>query len=297
MNASLKILFEESAKLERLVNIKITLLKLPVNILSTKEIREIKKIFEDFTTRLERLSNSFMEIKEQKASQNRKMDEAERIIENQFNEIKRKDEEIKEKIDYLNFEFDKIHNEELNFLRRNKRFTQRYDDNSDDSGSERSDAGEHESLIINKIFLNSIVTTNQVSQLQSKQTLEEERAYVMEIFNLKDLFPSSISKQLILVDFYMNIYNFCIKSKFTIEQISTVFSIFYVLFSYSFINSKIVLEKSQSLFNDKLDFHSLNRPPFSYEIFTQEQKGKLSEFGKTTFFHLNSSFQMFNMFL
>ena len=41
MNASIKLLLEESIKLERLVNIKTTLLKLPVNILTTKEIKEI----------------------------------------------------------------------------------------------------------------------------------------------------------------------------------------------------------------------------------------------------------------
>ena len=43
MNACLKLLLEESLKLERLVNIKTTLLKLPVNILTNKEIKEIKK--------------------------------------------------------------------------------------------------------------------------------------------------------------------------------------------------------------------------------------------------------------
>ena len=53
MNASIKLLLEESLKLERLVNIKTTLLKLPVNILTNKEIKEIKKIFKDFTTRLD----------------------------------------------------------------------------------------------------------------------------------------------------------------------------------------------------------------------------------------------------
>ena len=42
MNASIKLLQEESLKIERLVGLKTTLLKLPVNILSGKEVYEIK---------------------------------------------------------------------------------------------------------------------------------------------------------------------------------------------------------------------------------------------------------------
>ena len=122
-------------------------------------------------------------------------------------------------------------------------------------------------LIINKLFLNSIVTTNDILILKRKPTFEEERKFIMELFKINELFPSSISKQLILVDFYMEIYSFCIDNKFTIEHMSTIFSIFYFLFSYSFINSNIVVEKSLSLFTEILDFHAMNRPPFSHEIF------------------------------
>ena len=291
MNASVKLLFEESLKLERIVSVKTTLLKLPVNILTTKEIREIKKMFEDFTTRLDRLIASFQEAKEQKINQNRKVDENERLIEVQFEEIRQKDNALKESIDYLSNEFDKIKEEEAKFLCRNKRFSTKFDENSSDSGSDRSDAGDQEAVIINKIFLNSIVTTNDINNLKKKSTLEEERNFIMELFRVNELFPSSISKQLILVDFYMNIYSFCLTESFTNEQMSTIFSIFYFLFSFSFINSNIVVEKSLALFGEIMNFHSMNRPPFSYEIFNAEEKAKVLNFGKMTFYRNYALFE------
>lgn len=290
MNASIQLLQEESLKIERLVGLKTTLLKLPVNILSGKEVQEIKKMFQEFTTRLDRLFTTFQEAREQKLSQNKRMDENDKQLEKQFEDIKKKDISLKESIDYLTFEYDKIKEEEIKYLRRNKR-NDLGEESSSYSGSERSEGGEQESLIINKIFLNSIVTTNDMQILKRKTTLEEERNYIMELFKINELFPSSISKQLILVDFYMNIYTFCIGEQFTLQQMSTIFSIFYFLFSYSFINANIVCEKSLSLFAEILDFHSLNRPPFSYEIFNQHERDVIYNFGKMSFYRNYSLFE------
>ena len=143
MNASIKLLLEESLKLERLVNIKTTLLKLPVNILTNKEIKEIKKIFKDFTTRLDRLMQTFLDIKEQKLSQNRKLDDNEQILEKQFEDIKQKDNAIKDAIDYLSNEFELIKEEETKYLSRNRRLGTKFEDSSvSDSRSDRSDVGD-----------------------------------------------------------------------------------------------------------------------------------------------------------
>lgn len=72
---------------------------------------------------------------------------------------------------------------------------------------------------------------------------------------------------------------------------STIFSIFYFLFSYSFINSNIVVEKSLSLFTEILDFHAMNRPPFSHESFTQKQRDIIYNFGKSSFYRNYSLFE------
>ena len=143
MNACITLLLEESLKLERLVNIKTTLLKLPVNILTNKEIKEIKKIFKDFTTRLDRLMQTFLDIKEQKLSQNRKLDDNEQILEKQFEDIKQKDNAIKDAIDYLSNEFELIKEEETKYLSRNRRLGTKFEDSSvSDSRSDRSDVGD-----------------------------------------------------------------------------------------------------------------------------------------------------------
>ena len=113
MNASIQLLQEESLKIERLVGLKTTLLKLPVNILSGKEVQEIKKMFQEFTTRLDRLFTTFQEAREQKLSQNKRMDENDKQLEKQFEDIKKKDISLKESIDYLTFEYDKIKEEEI----------------------------------------------------------------------------------------------------------------------------------------------------------------------------------------
>ena len=41
MNASLKVLKDESIRLERLIRVKRTFLRLPINILTEKEIKEL----------------------------------------------------------------------------------------------------------------------------------------------------------------------------------------------------------------------------------------------------------------
>ena len=87
MNASIKLLQEESLKIERLVGLKRTSLKLPVNILSGKEVYEIKKMFQEVTTRLERLFTTFQEAREQKLSQNKRMDDNDKQLERLRKEV------------------------------------------------------------------------------------------------------------------------------------------------------------------------------------------------------------------
>ena len=104
----------------------------------------------------------------------------------------------------------------------------------------------------------------------------------MELFNLKELFENSQSKQFIMLDYYMNLNNLCIDNKFTLQQISTIMSIFYYIFSYSFcwVSTE---EKILEIYKYILSYHSLNNPPFSYQIFNKEQKKLLIEFFENTF--------------
>ena len=64
MNASLKVLKDESIRLERIIRVKRTFLRLPINILTEKEIKETNRMVQDFSFRLDRLFASFTEEKE-----------------------------------------------------------------------------------------------------------------------------------------------------------------------------------------------------------------------------------------
>ena len=293
MNASLKVLKDESIRLERIIRVKRTFLRLPINILTEKEIKETNRMVQDFSFRLDRLFASYTEEKEQQKTLNSSLSkEKDKIIEDQFDELHKKELEIKQSVEFLTTEFNKIIQEEIsNFsLSPSSGFL---DDSTSQSRSSASVSvvDEGKNLNVNKLFLNSIVSTNDVKLLKKKKTLGEERAYMLEIFGLSELFPTSISKQLILVDYYMNCYNFCLKENFTLQQISTLLSIFYFMFSYAFISGNISTEKALNVFNDILDFHSLNRPPFSHEIFKTEERAKIYEFGKQTFFKNFSLFE------
>ena len=139
-----------------------------------------------------------------------------------------------------------------------------------------------EYLIIDKIFLNTKVSINDVDLLKKRNTLDEEKNFITHLFNLKELFENSQSKQLIMLDYYMNLYNLCIDNTFTLQQISTIMSIFYYIFSYSFcwVSTE---EKILEIYKSILAYHSLNNPPFSYEIFKKNQKKLLIDFFENTF--------------
>lgn len=161
----------------------------------------------------------------------------------------------------------------------------------EDTSSEFSDYTDNERVQINRVFLNSVVSTRNVMILQSKMTLKEEHDYIKSIFNLKDSFPKSKSKQEILSDFFVNNYKYCLNQKFSIEKISTYLSIIYFVFMFSAMNKKIVKEKVFNLFSDIIDYHSINRPPYSYEIFTTKEKEDIIKFVNDTFFRNYTLFE------
>ena len=137
--------------------------------------------------------------------------------------------------------------------------------------TEQSEPLKEEYLIIEKVFLNTKVSINEIDVLKKRATSDEEKIFLMELFNLKELFENTQSKQFIMLDYYMNLYNLCIDNNFTLQQISTIMSIFYYIFSYSFC-WVATEEKILEIYKYILSYHSLNNPPFSYQIFNKKQK-------------------------
>lgn len=149
----------------------------------------------------------------------------------------------------------------------------------EESVSDLSDITD-EKLEIHQIFLNSVVTTNDIEKIISSKTLLEEKRCISHIMNLK----YELSKDQIIIDFYLTVFHFCLKHKFSLEKISTLLSILYFIFNYSIMNKKLSKEKSFNLFIDIMDFHSLNRPPYCYEIFTVDDKQLIIEYIKNSFY-------------
>ena len=92
---------------------------------------------------------------------------------------------------------------------------------------------EEEFLIIDKIFLNIKMNINDVDILKKKETLDEEKELITKIFDLKNLFENSSSKQYIMLDYYMNIYNLCTTNKYNNVHILFHFFLFIFLAFYS----------------------------------------------------------------
>ena len=315
-------LLDELDCMKRIINIKTTLLNFPGKIISTKETEDIQSYFKEFERKIESYFRTFLSEKEKdaKSKKPKTLEAKERFkeIENLFDKVRTTEKAILSKADFLINEFNKRERELFSgqIIPRKKKVILndgRKEENEVEKtekieGNENPDMGNEEGatkinnvpplepkkeefLIVEKIFLNTKMTINDVDILQKKETLDEEKAYISQVFDLKNLFENSLSKQYIMLDYYMNIYNFCIDNNFTLQQISTIMSIFYFIFSYS-ISWVSTEEKISEIFQDIICYHTLNNPPFSHKIFEKNQKSLLINFFENTFIKNFSFFEV-----
>ena len=215
------------------------------------------------------------------------------ILDNGIKKEKEKEEIPKEKIIIEN-ETEKNEKNELIEVKENENpdIGVNYKENIiQENQKPNNEQKEEEFLIIDKIFLNIKMNINDVDILKKKETLDEEKELITKIFDLKNLFENSTSKQYIMLDYYMNIYNLCIENNFTLQQISTIMSIFYFIFSYSF-SWLSTPEKISEIFSSIISYHSENNPPFSQKIFEPKQKTLLINFFQNTFIKNFSFFEV-----
>lgn len=292
MYTTINVLNDEANKLIKATKMKMNYLILPVNILPKKEIKDLKENFKNFTSKFSSEYKKYMEDKEQKINSNKKFLEDDSKIDELFETVKQKDEKINNDIEYLSREFDKIYKADLDYINKhdihNSEITSR---SQSSNSSSKSDFGESELLIISKIFLNTIVTSNDMNNLKQKNSVQEEREFLMSLLKIEELFPKFASKRYIVCDYFMDVYSFCQKNYFTIQQMSVIISIFYFMFSYSFSKSTSNLEKSRNLYKRIIDYHSTNRPPFSYQFFNQNEKNKLIDYANQTLFRNYSLYE------
>ena len=320
MISTLNGMLDELDCMKRIITIKTTLIEFPGKIISTKEINDIRSYFKDFERKIESYFRSFLAEKEKEAKSKKpktaEMKERFKEIEALFEKVKTTEKLILSKANFLFDEYSRRENEllsgqiiprkikvVLNDGRSNNNANATANANNNANNANANNANNNannnnnqnatdysfppeqmkdEYLIIDKIFLNTKVSINDVDLLKKRNTLDEEKNFLTHLFNLKELFENSQSKQLIMLDYYMNLYNLCIDNTFTLQQISTIMSIFYYIFSYSFcwVSTE---EKILEIYKSILAYHSLNNPPFSYEIFKKNQKKLLIDFFENTF--------------
>ena len=301
MISTLNGMLDELDCMKRIIDIKTTLIEFPGKIISTKEIKDIDTYFKEFERKVETYLRSFLIEKENEAK-SKKLKNAE--TKERFKETEVLFEKVKstEKI-YLakaNFLIDEYNRRESELLtsqiipRKIQVILNDGRNNTNLNASETSNPTEpikEECLIIERLFLNTKVSINDMDILKKKATLDEEKAFITKLFNLKELFENSQSKQFIMLDYYMNLYSLCIDNNFTLQQISTIMSIFYFIFSYAFswISTE---EKILEIYKAIISFHCLNNPPFAYQIFNKSQKKTLIEFFENTFIKNFSFFEV-----
>ena len=312
-------MLDELDCMKRIINIKTTLIKFPGKIISTNEITDIDFYFQEFERKIDTYFRTFLNEKEKEAKSKKPktLETKERFkeIETLFDKVRSTEKAILGKAQFLISEYKRRERElfsgqiiprkkqvVLNDGRKKEKKEGIQNEKIEkNQGTENPDIGigdntkeeekppqakkekeKEEFLIIEKIFLNSIMNINDVDILKKKETLDEEKEFLSQLFDLKGLFENSKSKQYIMQDYYMNIYNMCIENNFTLQQISTIMSIYYFIFSYSFswISTE---EKITEIFDEIISYHSVNNPPFSYKIFEKAQKKLLINYFENTF--------------
>jgi hypothetical protein len=287
MISTLNGMLDELDCMKRIIDIKTTLIEFPGKIISTKEIKDIDTYFKEFERKVETYLRSFLIEKENEAKSKKpkNAETKERFKETEvlFEKVKSTEKIYLAKANFLIDEYNRRESELLTSQIIPRKIQVILNDgrnNTNLNASETSNPTEpikEECLIIERLFLNTKVSINDMDILKKKATLDEEKAFITKLFNLKELFENSQSKQFIMLDYYMNLYSLCIDNNFTLQQISTIMSIFYFIFSYAFswISTE---EKILEIYKAIISFHCLNNPPFAYQIFNKSQKKTLIEF-------------------
>jgi hypothetical protein len=124
------------------------------------------------------------------------------------------------------------------------------------------------------------ITRDDYEALRSAETREDVRTLLAEALkvNVDDGFHA-----LILMDFHLANYIFCLDNNWNAEKTSTVISILKVVHETAVAQS-LPKTKSYDLFRSLVAKHSLQRPPYCVGVFDSHECQKVMEFGSATFF-------------
>ena len=126
---------------------------------------------------------------------------------------------------------------------------------------------------------NFVFTVYNKQQTEEIVSSDNKRQAIRKTMKLSE----SNEKDEILLDFYENVTNFCVSNDFTLEKLSCLLGILSKIVQNSLTNS-IPLSTSQENFKSLLTKHSIQRPPFSIQVFSPQELKSISNFIENTFF-------------
>ena len=126
---------------------------------------------------------------------------------------------------------------------------------------------------------NFVFSTINKTQTEDIVHSEHKRDDLRKIYK----FTEDDEKSEILLDFYENLLSFCLKLDFTLEKISCSLAIMTNIVQNSISNS-LQIQYSRDNFKSLLRKHSIQRPPFTIQVYSHSDIVALESFAEETFF-------------
>lgn len=127
------------------------------------------------------------------------------------------------------------------------------------------------------------VSRSDIEQLQAATSRNHAVGVLMQCMGLSldDGFQSEI-----LAEFHYHNFAFCQRNGFSAEKTSTLLSLFKQVHSQAIARGKGVSQaQARGLFEDLLEKHSLQLPPFSVGVFSADEAGAVRNYADKSFFH------------
>ena len=121
-----------------------------------------------------------------------------------------------------------------------------------------------------------------VNKIQTEELVnsDKKRSTLRKIMK----FNENDEKSEILLDFFESLTSFCLSLDFTLEKISCSLGLLNYLI-HTAISNSLPLSSSQDSFKLLLKKHSIQRPPFSIQVFSASDISSLESFVERTFFN------------
>eukprot|EP01086_Lenisia_limosa_P012644 TRINITY_DN41120_c0_g1_i1.p1 TRINITY_DN41120_c0_g1~~TRINITY_DN41120_c0_g1_i1.p1 ORF type:complete len:288 (+),score=63.40 TRINITY_DN41120_c0_g1_i1:148-1011(+) len=141
----------------------------------------------------------------------------------------------------------------------------------------------------------SSVVWKDLSLTQTKALMgldpQGQKALLAQLFDLGDE-KTCTGKNQVLLEFYFNVVKLCMTEGFTEPQLSACFSIMKQVHQKNIESPLYRLDETQAVFKKLILAHSIQRPPYSLEVFALPQIEKISKFAQSSYFQHYKLYKM-----